>query len=92
MSPSLNLEELSAVCVCVMELFLSAPCSYRITAPESALWQGVVNDVNISLRLKYAKEFILLKLRSDCPLFPCFSESFHMNDTVLGWKETGMDG
>lgn len=57
-----------------MNLFYSAPFSYSVTAFASAQWRG--GSRVTSLRLKYAKEFLLHMLRSDYPLFPCFSSAF----------------
>lgn len=59
-----------------MELYLSAPYSYTITAFASALLQGDMDDINISLKVKHSQEFVHHKLRSDCPLFACFSSPF----------------
>lgn len=61
---------------------LSAWWTYFSQHPAATLSQllhlhngGGVSRVT-SLRLKYAKGFLLLMLRSDYPLFPCFSSAF----------------
>lgn len=61
---------------CLILLDGTVFASYTVPAFAFALLQGVVNDVNIPLKVQHAKEFVHHKLRSDCPLFACFSSPF----------------